>query len=149
MCVRHRGETMRLVKIYTGSLRYDSELDIAVHPDTTGYLFGRGSGAVDWDGVAGRVTWSNFPRTLPGNMLEPRVTGSILLDTADHPILYELNGIAHSPDDAGNRLIVASVRWHTASERFDWLNTSLGVERGVLDGETESITTTTYLVDPE
>jgi hypothetical protein len=140
---------LRLRKIYTGSVQYDTAPNVAMHGDGTGMLFGQGSGTVDWDGVAGTITWSNFPRYRPGNIFEPNVTGSIHLETEDHPFLYELSGVSHAPDGDGNRFIVASVRWHTASERFGWLNTSLGVEEAILNGLTSVITTTTYIVDPE
>lgn len=54
-----------------------------------------------------------------------------------------------APEADGTRFIVASVRWHTASEKFGWLNNSLGVEEAVLDGSTSVINTTTYVVEPE
>jgi hypothetical protein len=128
-------------------MQYDSAPNVAMHADGTGMLFGQGSGTVDWDGVPGMITWSNFPRYRPGDIFEPNVTGSIHLEAEEHPILYELSGVSLAPDEAGNRLIVASVRWHTTGERLKWLNTSLGVERATLDGSTSIITTTTYLVD--
>ncbi|NHZ70789.1 MAG: hypothetical protein GWP18_04025 [Proteobacteria bacterium] len=139
---------LHLVKLYTGRLQYDAALDAAVHSDESGYLFGNGSGDIDWDGTPGTVTWSNFPTVLPRDVIEPRVTGAIHLASEDLPILFELSGIAHPQDTKGSRLIVASVRWHTASESFAWLNTSVGVEHGVLDASTGSITTT-YVVDPD
>jgi hypothetical protein len=139
---------MRLRRIYTGTVQYDSAPNVAMHGDGTGMLFGQGSGTVDWDGVAGMITWSNFPRYRPGDIFEPNITGSIHLETEKHPFLYELSGVSRAPDGDGNRLIVASVRWHTASEEFGWLNTSLGVEEAVLDGSTLIISTTTYVVEP-
>lgn len=120
-----------------------------MHADGTGLLSGQGSGTVDWDGVSGMITWSNLPRHRPGNIFEQNVTGSIHLETEEHPILYELSGVSHAPDASGNRLIVASVRWHTAGESFGWLNTSLGFEQGLLDSIGSKFTTTTYLVQPE
>jgi hypothetical protein len=107
---------MRLRRIYTGSVQYDSAPNVAMHRDGTGMLFGQGSGTVDWDGIAGHITWSNFPRYRPGDIFEPNITGSIHLETEDHPFLYELSGVSLAPDEDGSRFVVASVRWHTASE---------------------------------
>ncbi len=139
---------MRLRKLYTATLHYETEPRVVTHPDGTGRLYGRGSGIVDWDGVEGTVAWSNFPRHLPGDIYEPRVTGSIDLAGETLPILFELNGVSDKPDSRGTRPIVATVRWRTAIERFAWLNTSIGVEEGTLDGSTFLITTTTYLSEP-
>ncbi len=135
--------------MYTGSVQYNSAPETAMHGDGTGLLFGQGSGTVDWGGIPGMITWSNFPRYRPGDIFEPNVTGSIHLETEEHPILYELSGVSGAPDAQGNRLIIASVRWHTAGEHYGWLNTSLGVERATLDGATSVISTTTYLVESE
>ena len=140
---------MRLRKIYTGTVQYDSAPNLAMHGDGTGMLFGQGSGTVDWGGVSGRIIWSNFPRYRPGDIFESNITGSIHLDTEDHPFLYELSGVSLAPDEDGSRFIVASVRWHTASEKYGWLNNSLGVEEAVLDGSTSVISTTSYVVEPE
>jgi len=140
---------LHLRKIYTGRVQYDSAPNLVKHPDGTGMLFGQGSGTVEWDGVAGSIIWSNFPRYRPGDIFEPNVTGSIHLESESHPILYELSGVSHAPDESGNRIIVASVRWHTAGEKFKWLNTSLGVEQAVLDGSTSIITTATFVVEPQ
>ncbi len=140
---------MRLTKMYTARMQYDSAPTAAMHADGSGLLFGQGSGTVDWGGVEGMITWSNFPRYRPGNIFEPNVTGSIHLETETHPILYELSGVSHAPEVSGDRLIVASVRWHTAGETFHWLNTRLGLEEGILDGTSSVITTTTYLVEPD
>ncbi len=148
LLIRTEEVAVRLRKIYTGRVQYDSAPNIVKHPDGTGMLFGQGSGTIEWDGVEGSIIWSNFPRYRPGDIFEPNVTGSIHLESEEHLILYELSGVSLAPDGAGNRLIVASVRWHTAGERFNWLNTSLGVEHAILDGSTSIITTTTYLVDP-
>ena len=139
---------MKVRKLYTGTLHYDSEPMVVEHADRTGLLYGTGSGTIDWDGVEGTVMWSNFPRHLPGDVYEPRVTGSIELDGETLPILWELQGISNAPDSDGTRLIVATVRWQTQIERFAWLNTSMGVEEGTLDGSTFLITTTTYLIEP-
>ena len=139
---------MKLRKLYTSKLHYDSEPRVVMRPDGIGQLYGTGSGTIDWDGVEGTVMWSNFPRHLPGDVFEPRVTGSIALDGESLPILWELQGISNAPDSDGTRLIVATVRWHTAIERLAWLNPSIGVEEGTLDGSTFLITTTTYLIEP-
>jgi hypothetical protein len=137
---------MKLLELYHGVMAYDGEPAVSIQPDGAGVLFGVGSGTVDWGGVEGTISWSNFPRHRPDDVFEPMVTGAIRLDGEDQPILYELTGVSHAPDDDGNRLILASVRWHTVAERFAHLNTSLGVERGILDGTTFAITSTTYLV---
>ena len=139
---------MRLRDLYTSALHYDMEPRVVTHADRTGLLYGAGSGTIDWDGVEGTVVWSNFPRHLPGDVYEPRVTGSIELDGESLPILWELTGVSHAPDPGGTRLIVATVRWQTAIERLAWLNTSIGVEEGTLDGSTFLITTKTYVVEP-
>ncbi len=140
---------LHLVKLYTGRLQYDVALDAAAHSTGSGHLFGKGSGDIDWDGTPGTLTWSNYPTVLPGDVIEPRVTGAIRLASEDLPFLFELSGIAHPQDNEGTRLIVASVRWHTAGESFAWLNTSIGVEHGLLDGSTGSIATTTYVGNPD
>ena len=140
---------MRLSELYTAKLHYDTEPKVVAHPDGTGLLYGTGRGIIDWDGLEGTVVWSNFPRRVRGDVYEPRVTGSIELDGESLPILWELNGISHAPEADGSRLIVATVRWQTAIDRLAWLNTSIGVEEGTLDGSTFLIATTTYVVETE
>jgi len=96
--------------------------------------------------VKGTISWSNFSRHRPDDVFEPAVTGAIKLDGEDQPILYELTGVSHAPDADGNRLILASVRRHTASESFSYLNTSLGVEHGILGSTTFANSSMSYLV---
>ena len=110
---------------------------------------GRGEGTVEWDGMEGRIEWTNFPPRRPDGVYLPDITGVIKLDGSDHPIMYRMHGISLLPDEQDRRLFAGPVRWYTDNPDFLWLNDRWGYEEGEVDRETLGFNTRAFVLLPE
>ncbi|MEA2000789.1 MAG: hypothetical protein U9N84_02730, partial [Actinomycetota bacterium] len=73
------GDTTQYVELYDGAFLQ---------------MYGRGEGTVDWNGMRGRIEWTNFPPRRPDGVYLPDITGVIRFDGSDHPIMYRMHGIS-------------------------------------------------------
>lgn len=128
------GDTTEFVELYDGAFLQ---------------MFGRGEGSVLWNGVEGRIEWTNFPSRRPDGVYLPDITGVIKLDGSDDPIMYRMHGISLVPDEHDRRLFAGPVRWLTDRPDFLWLNDRWGYEEGELDLETLSFHTRAFALHPE
>jgi hypothetical protein len=112
-------------------------------------MFGRGEGTVEWDDMAGRIEWTNFPPRRPDGVYLPDITGVIKLDGSDHRIMYRMHGISLLPDEQDLRLFAGPVRWYTDHPDFLWLNDRWGYEEGELNRKTLGFHTRTFVLHPE
>jgi hypothetical protein len=96
-----------------------------------GQLYGTMEGRLVGDRVQGTLRLTNLAVRRPDNVNLPTVRG--VLTTGDGAVVWiELDGIAtlRASDDA--RVFVTSCRFRTGDERYQWLNSVMGVLEGVL-----------------
>lgn len=96
-----------------------------------GQLYGTMDGRLVGDRVQGTLRLTNLAARRPDNVNLPTLRG--VLTTEDGAVIWvELDGIAtlRASDDA--RVFVTSCRFRTGDERYQWINSVMGVLEGVL-----------------
>jgi hypothetical protein len=96
-----------------------------------GQLYGTMDGRLVGDRVQGTLRLTNLAARRPDNVNLPTLRG--VLTTDDGAVVWiELDGIAtlRASDDA--RVFVTSCRFRTGDERYEWINSVMGVLEGVL-----------------
>ena len=96
-----------------------------------GQLYGTMEGRVVGDRVQGALRLTNLAARRPDNVNLPTLRG--VLTTEDGAVVWiELDGIAtlRASDEA--RVFVTSCRFRTGDERYEWINSVMGVLEGVL-----------------
>jgi hypothetical protein len=96
-----------------------------------GQLYGTMEGRLAGDRMQGALRLTNLAARRPDNVNLPTLRG--VLTTEDGAVVWiELDGIAtlRASDEA--RVFVTSCRFRTGDERYEWINSVMGVLEGVL-----------------
>jgi hypothetical protein len=120
---------MELVELGEVELTYSSleSLDYG----TGGQLYGTMEGRLVGERVQGNLRLTNLAARRPDNVNLPTLRG--LLTTDDGATVWvELDGIATQRAADNARVFVTGCRFQTGDDRYQWLNTVLGVLEGVL-----------------
>ena len=106
-----------------------------------GSAYGEGDGTVTGPRIQGKMRWVNHPhRRSDGSML-PDAHGIIL--THDQAvILFTLQGRTVFEDGQGKQLL--NVIFESEAEAYRWLNSTLCVLEGIIDGERLSMRARVY-----
>ena len=105
----------------------------------TGY--GEGDGTVSGQRIKGRVRWANHPhRRSDGSML-PDAHG-IIVTNDQAVILFSFQGRTVFEAGMGKQLL--SVLFESDAEPYRWLNSTLCVLEGIIDGERLSMRARVY-----
>ena len=121
---------MELVKLATVELTYTTleALDFG----SGGQLYGTMDGSVTGDRLSGTLRLTNLAPRRADNVNLPTLRGVLATDDGA-AVWVELDGIATLRPSDSARVFVTSFRFRTGHERYQWLNTVLGVLEGVLD----------------
>jgi hypothetical protein len=142
---------MNLIPLFDGEYVYSGSLEVVVSPhdeEKKLQLFGGGDGRVRGERLSGTVEWLNAPTFRKDGVLLPNVRG--LIKTEDGArVRYETQGYSYVvPDRPPNfRSIVASVRFYSKAEQYQWLNTLVGLEEGIINVANGRIVTRVYQCD--
>lgn len=97
-----------------------------------GQGYGEGDGTVTGPRIQGSLRWVNHPHRRSDGMMLPDAHGIIL--TNDHAlIMFTLQGRTVFENGLGKQLL--SVTFEAEDESYRWLNMTLCVLEGIIDGE--------------
>jgi len=125
-----RGAAVELVELGEVELTYTSleSLDY----DSGGQLYGTMEGRLVGERLSGAVRLTNLAARRADNVNLPTLRG--VLTTEDAAVVWvELDGVATLRPSDGARVFVTACRFRTGDERYGWVNTVVGVLKGVLD----------------
>lgn len=97
-----------------------------------GLGYGEGDGTVTGPRLQGSLRWTNHPRRRSDGMMLPDAHGIIL--TEDHcVVMFTLQGRTVFEESQGKQLLNAI--FEAEAPAYRWLNSSLCVAEGLIDGE--------------
>jgi hypothetical protein len=94
--------------------------------------YGEGDGTVAGPRMEGRLRWVNHPHRRSDGVFLPNAHGLIRTDDGA-TILFSFQGRTFSEGGKGKQLLV--VTFEAEDERYRWLNRSLCVLEGLVDGQ--------------
>jgi hypothetical protein len=136
---------VKLIPLFEGEYVYSGSLEVVVSPhdeEKKLQLYGGGDGRVEGERITGTVEWLNAPTFRKDGVLVPNVRGLIRTEDGAR-VRYETQGYSYPvPDRPPNlRSIVASVRFYSKAKNYQWVNTLVGMEEGIIDVATGRIKT--------
>lgn len=93
---------------------------------------GTGHGDVHGERLKGRIWWCNHARRNETGVWHPDLHGFIRTDDGSL-ILVDIEGHSVPNSDDTERELRCTVRFHTDSPKFDWLNYAVAVVAGSFD----------------
>ena len=141
--INGKGETGLLTSLFEARLQYRSDMEVVVAAENReGELVGSGDGSVSGDLLSGTVRWSMYA----GNCAYVFVRAGILPPPGQHLCTVHPAGVIETSDGAeiwfdarGYGLrgadqsqphlwkLTMAVQFTTTDQRYQWLNTTLGV----------------------